>query len=218
MILALILVTAAGYFSGSLPFGFWAGKRKGIDIREHGSGNIGATNVWRVMGRNWGLSVFLLDVLKGLLPVLGAAWFIASQGGTPSDISLGKVLAGFAAILGHTFTIWLGGKGGKGVATSAGVLLGVAPWGFLVALATWMLVFFPTRIVSLASIGAGLALPVFLIITMAISGVWDIPLLTFGVVVGLLVVLRHRSNIRRILDGTEARAVKKKVPTEGIPS
>jgi hypothetical protein len=119
---SLLTAIVGGFLCGSIPFGYWAGKLKGLDIRQHGSGNIGATNVIRVCGKGIGIPVFILDMLKGWLPTWYAGVHLAA--GTSSGTTL-AVLAGFAAILGHTFTPWLGFKGGKGVATATGVLIGI---------------------------------------------------------------------------------------------
>ncbi len=198
----VFLGVLAGFLSGSLPFGYVAGRLRGIDIRQHGSGNIGATNVIRVLGKGIGIPVFVLDVLKGLLPCL----WIRSQGGE----SWVWVATGLAAILGHMFTPWLRGKGGKGVATAAGVLAGIAPLPMLGGLALWLLFFFTTRYVSLASMMAGVGVAGTMAVQMARSGVWDGVLLGFGVLLMLLVILRHRGNITRILAGTEPKAGAKK--------
>jgi glycerol-3-phosphate acyltransferase PlsY len=189
---------ALGFGCGSLPFGYWAGRLRGIDIREHGSRNIGATNVIRVLGKGVGVPVFALDVLKGWLPcALASGW-----GGGSAVV----VLAGLGAVLGHVFTPWLGFKGGKGVATAAGVLAGVAPVPMLAALGAWLLVFFTTRFVSLASMVSAVAVPATMAVVMARSGVWDWVMLGFGLLLAVLVLVRHRGNLRRLLDGTEPRA------------
>lgn len=203
----LLLPAAIGFLCGSIPFGYWAGRLKGIDIRQHGSGNIGATNVIRVCGKAIGIPVFALDMLKGLLPVMWAK-AAASAGSTPAmDMtSAAAVLTGFAAILGHTFTPWLGFKGGKGVATATGVLIGIAPVAMLAGLGVWLLAFFATRYVSLASMLAAVTVPVTMAAMMGSSGRWDGVLLGFGVLVALLVIVRHRANIKRLLAGKENRS------------
>ena len=188
----------AGFLSGSIPFGYLAGRLRGLDIRQHGSGNIGATNAIRVLGKGIGIPVFVLDLLKGLLPCL----WVKSQG---LD-SWVWVVAGLAAILGHMFTPWLGFKGGKGVATAAGVLAGIAPVAMLGGLLLWLLFFFTTRYVSLASMMAGVGVAGTMALQMARTGVWDYILLGFGVLLMLLVILRHRANIGRLLAGKEPKA------------
>src|SRR6476620_4945222 len=151
---AIALCALAGYLAGSLPFGYFAGKLKGVDIRQHGSGNIGATNAIRVLGKGIGIPVFILDMLKGWLPVLGASSWLGHQGYSVEMVSVAKAVTGFSAVLGHMFTCWLGFKGGKGVATMAGVLIGIEPIAMLGALGAWLVVFFTTRYVSLASLAS----------------------------------------------------------------
>lgn len=205
---AILASIACGYLSGSVPFGYLGGKLKGLDIRQHGSGNIGATNAIRVLGKGIGIPVFILDMLKGWLPVwLAALWL---EGASSELISTGKVLAGFAAVLGHMFTFWLGGKGGKGIATTAGVLLGIAPLAMLGGLAAFLLFFLPTRYVSLGSLAAAVGVPATMAAQMVRAGRWDFVMLGFGLVVMVLVFVRHRTNIQRLLAGTESRMGAKK--------
>jgi acyl phosphate:glycerol-3-phosphate acyltransferase len=208
---AILLSALGGYISGATPFGFIAGKLcRGIDIRQHGSGNIGATNAIRVLGKGIGIPVFIMDFLKGWLPVCLAKAWLASLPGAEMLISTGAVITGLAAVLGHMFTFWLSFKGGKGVATTGGVLLGIAPMAMLGGLAVFLVVFVTTRYVSLASMLAGVGVVVTLLVQMSLAGVWDVVLLGFGVLVMLLVILRHRANIRRIMAGTEPKAGRKK--------
>jgi glycerol-3-phosphate acyltransferase PlsY len=196
-----------GFLSGSLPFGYFAGRMRGMDIREHGSGNIGATNVIRVLGKGIGIPVFVLDLLKGLVPVL-----VMKGLGAESWV---WVLTGMCAILGHMFTPWLGFKGGKGVATAAGVLLGIEPLSMLVGLGVWLVIYFGTRYVSLASMMAGVGVAGTMAVQMGRSGQWDGVLLGFGVVLALLVILRHRANIGRLIAGTEPKSGGKKMKVAG---
>lgn len=207
---AILISAVGGYLSGSLPFGYWAGKLKGIDIRQHGSGNIGATNVIRVMGKGIGIPVFILDALKGWLPAWLAGVLVAQQGAAMEIISAASVVAGLAAVLGHMFTFWLSFKGGKGVATTAGVLLGIAPLAMLGGLAVWLLFFFTMRYVSLASMMAGVGVVATMVAVMMRNGRWDFVMLGFGVLIMLLVIVRHRANISRILAGTEPKGGSKK--------
>lgn len=207
---AILISAFVGYLSGAMPFGYWAGKLKGMDIRQHGSGNIGATNVIRVLGKGIGIPVFILDALKGWLPVWLAASFLAKQGAATEIVSAGAVVAGLSAVLGHMFTFWLGFKGGKGVATTAGVLLGIAPLAMLGGLGVWLLFFFTTRYVSLASMMAGVGVVATMVAVMARDGRWDAVMLGFGVLIMVLVIVRHRANIGRILAGTEPKAGRKK--------
>ncbi|MCG3179493.1 MAG: Glycerol-3-phosphate acyltransferase [Phycisphaerae bacterium] len=209
------VLPVAGYLVGSVPFGFLAGRLRGVDIRTRGSGNVGATNVWRVMGRRWGIGVFAADVLKGLLPVLAAGVYLKHQGVIrPPTMHAVWLMTALAAILGHVYCAWLGFKGGKGVATSLGVVLGVWPYytlAGLVALGVWILVTWASRYVSLGSICASVAFPAALLVISqssrgehwALSSIW--PLLAFGLLMPLLVIWRHRGNIRRLLSGTENR-------------
>jgi len=206
---ALVLIFIA-YVCGSLPFGYWAGRLKGIDIRKHGSGNIGATNVIRVLGKKTGVPVFILDMLKGFLPTWGADQWMQHAGATDNVATLVAVLCAVAAVLGHMFTFWLGFKGGKGVATSAGVLLGLAPLSLVVGLVVWLIVFYTSRYVALASIGAAMAIPVSMTLFMTLQHRWNWVLLGLGLVMGVLVVVRHRSNIARLFAGTEKGFAKKK--------
>ena len=156
------------YLLGSVPSGYVVAKSHGVDIRRHGSGNIGATNVLRVMGKKWGYFVFACDVLKGLLAVRLAGWL---AGAGNADVVLGTVLGGIACILGHNYTVWLKFKGGKGIATSAGVMFGLFPASVILAmLVIWLVVFFVGRYVSLASICAALSLPLAVFLLMARSG------------------------------------------------
>jgi acyl phosphate:glycerol-3-phosphate acyltransferase len=209
-LLAIFLCAVGGYISGATPFGYLAGKLKGKDIRQHGSGNIGATNAIRVLGKGIGIPVFILDLLKGWLPVWLAKTWLVTIPGTESLLSTAAVATGLAAVLGHMFTFWLQFKGGKGVATATGVLLGIAPIAMLGGLAVWLLFFFTTRYVSLASMMAGVGVALTMIVQMTRSGAWDWVLLGFGLLIMILVIVRHTANIRRILSGTEPKAGSKK--------
>jgi glycerol-3-phosphate acyltransferase PlsY len=200
------LLVPAAYLLGSVPFGLIVGKAKGVDPRKAGSGNIGATNVGRLLGKKYFALVFVLDLLKGLIPMLAAALVLRNH-------YLLWLAVGFAAIVGHMFSLFLGFKGGKGVATSTGVLLGLWPYytipGLIGAL-IWIISFKTWRYVSLASIlGAGL-FPV-AYVCLGLARGWDVfgsqlPLLIFAVVVAALIVYKHRSNIARLRAGTELRA------------
>ncbi|WP_050029689.1 glycerol-3-phosphate 1-O-acyltransferase PlsY [Verrucomicrobium sp. BvORR034] len=215
---AAIIAIALAYLSGSLPFGYWAGLMKGVDIRKHGSGNIGATNVIRVLGKKTGIPVFVLDMLKGLLPTLFAQAWLSSLGASSTMVTTVAVLCAAASVIGHSFTFWLGFKGGKGVATSAGAFLGLAPWALLVAFVVWLVLFFTTRYVALASIGAAISLPISMYVIMLIGGGLNVGayiLLALGLVMGILVVVRHRSNIKRMMSGTESRFNRKSKDKKG---
>lgn len=202
------IIAVGSYLLGSIPFGYLAGRLCGIDIRTQGSGNIGATNALRVLGKKWGYSVFLLDFLKAWLPVkLALGWGIALMADPPSAPG---ALAGFCALIGHSFPVWLGFKGGKGIASSAGVIVGLFSLPvFLICLGLWMLLFTVTRYVSVASIVASVALPV------AVGALFllhrtDWLGLAVSVVMALLAVWRHRSNIARLRSGTEPRFERRK--------
>jgi len=208
------LATAiASYLLGSIPTGFLVGKAKGIDVRKSGSGNIGATNAFRVLGKGPGLFVLLADGLKGwvavaYIPVLAHQCFDA---GSPVDgvaFQWLKIIAAISVILGHNYTCWLKFKGGKGIATSAGVLAALVPWAMIVSLATWIIVCLITRYVSLASIAASLILP---------FAVWAIPYYAWNLVfitalMAALAIYKHKGNIARLLNGTENRLGRKNVP------
>lgn len=204
---ALILSLLAGYLLGSVPFGLVAARMKGVDIRHHGSGNIGATNVWRVCGWRYGLPVFVLDVLKGVAAVLLASWIAGRMMGDPEWSRVG---AAVACILGHSFPIWLGFKGGKGVATSLGVLAGLMPLVSLAVLLVWALIFKVSGYVSLASVVAALALPLFAGGAQLAGWGYGWPCVGFGAFAAMLVVVRHRGNIQRLMAGTESSFRKEK--------
>lgn len=193
------------YVVGATPFGYLAGKLRGIDIREHGSGNIGATNVLRVLGKPIGITVLVLDMLKGLLPVILAK--------AASDSSAIHIATAIAAILGHNYTFWLGFKGGKGIATTAGAILPILPWALLAAVLGWILALLVTRYVSVASIAAALLIPLTLGVQTWLTGEWNPAVFAFGLFVCVLAIWKHRSNIGRLRRGEENRFGKKKVDT-----
>jgi glycerol-3-phosphate acyltransferase PlsY len=206
---AVIFVLA--YFLGSIPFGLIIARSQGIDIREHGSKNIGATNVWRVLGKKWGLITFILDVLKGVIAVLLAKWIAAHLFPVANqDLTFAGITAALGCILGHTFPVWLGFKGGKGVATSLGVILGMMPLASLIVLAIWAGVFKTTRYVSLASITGAVALPVVVMALLLLPLPSALTLhgwgnFYFACAAALHVIRRHRENITRLVEGTENR-------------
>jgi glycerol-3-phosphate acyltransferase PlsY len=205
--LALLTIFILSYLAGATPFGYMVARWKGLDIRQHGSGNIGATNVIRVLGKKIGLPVFALDVLKGLLPVIAAKTWCQQHTFDPTWASL---LAALGSVLGHNFTFWLGFKGGKGIATSAGAMLAVLPIALGIAILLWVIFFYATRYVAVASIIAGLSLPLTVLAQRALSAPGQapaLPLLGFATIIGGLATWRHRSNIRRLRDGTEHRFI-----------
>lgn len=207
--LHLLLLTPLAYLLGSIPFGLLVGLAKGIDPRTAGSGNIGATNLGRLLGGRFFALVFTLDLLKSLLPMLAGAWILRHQPPSAANYLL-WLLVGLAAILGHMFPLYLKFKGGKGVATSAGVVLGLFPFYTLPAIAgilLWLLIFLIWRYVSLASILAAAAFPI-LYLLLALGLHWhpfgqQLPLLLFALLMAALIVLKHRSNIARLRAGTE---------------
>ncbi|MEP6708998.1 MAG: glycerol-3-phosphate 1-O-acyltransferase PlsY [Verrucomicrobiota bacterium] len=198
-------VSLVGYFVGSLPTGHLVGRSLGVDISKYGSGNIGATNVLRVLGRRWGYLVFSIDTLKGFLAVRVAFYLVQIAKMGVERIELLGILAAITCIMGHTFPIWLRFKGGKGVATSAGALLGLMPLAIVAIFCVWLIIFQLTRYVSLASMGAAAALPVVVGILILRKFVTDDALLYFSVLIAGVVIWRHRSNLKRLINGTEHR-------------
>ena len=191
-----VLLLALSYLFGATPTSYWVGRAfHGIDLREHGSGNLGATNTFRVMGWKWAVPVMVVDVSKGFVPV----WFFPGLGGGGSAWPMAF---GAAAIVGHMFSLWVGFKGGKGVATSAGVFLALAPWAVLAGLGVWLVVLFTTRMVAVGSIAAAASLP-FLVASLPPGA--SPGLVAFTAALGAFVIWAHRSNIRRILKGEENR-------------
>jgi acyl phosphate:glycerol-3-phosphate acyltransferase len=191
------------YLIGSIPTAYIVGRRvSGIDIREHGSGNVGATNAFRVIGKQWGSAVLAIDLLKGL--VVTAVIARGAHAFPGLSLELKQLIFGFAAISGHTWTLWLKLKGGKGIATAAGVLLGIFPVSTICAVLIWSLLFVVKRYVSLASIGAVAVFPILLLLfSRHIESFWLVFLISL-VLAGLL-IYNHRSNIQRLQSGAEPR-------------
>ncbi len=202
--MSIAFLVVASYLAGSIPFGFLIGKAvKGIDLRDYGSGNIGATNAGRVLGKKWGLICLGLDALKGLLPVAILPRLIVG-----SDLHLSshlEVMSGVMTIVGHMFPCWLGFRGGKGVATSLGVVAMLSPWGLLVGAAAFFSTFAVWRIVSLSSMIAAISFGVFQLATLKpnpfADETWGMGV--FAILVPLLIVVQHRSNVARLLKGEE---------------
>jgi glycerol-3-phosphate acyltransferase PlsY len=198
-----LLIFILSYLIGSVPWGYLFARSKGVDIRQQGSGNIGTANVLRVMGKKWGYLVFLCDFFKGFLSVklgaLIAAYFLANVG-------LGSVIAAVACVLGHDYPIWLGFKGGKGIATLAGTVLSLFPPLVFVSFGVvWIAVFLIGRYTSLASISAAVALPIAVSLIVG-KAEPDFPLLIgFSVLMAALAIWLHRANVGRLLNGTENR-------------
>jgi len=200
-----VVVAVAAYLVGGVPFGLLIGRLKGMDIRTQGSGNIGATNVWRVLGRRWGITCFALDALKGYLPVLVVARCVE-----PAPELL-PITAAFATVAGHVWTPYLRFKGGKGIATSAGAVLGLAAGPLAIALVAWAITFFTWRYVSLASIVAAVALPfaAFGLNRLPSGPHYGLATVVLLTLLALVAVGRHRSNLQRLLQGTEHKMGKK---------
>jgi len=205
-----VILIIGAYLLGSVPFSLIIAKAHGKDLRSIGSGNIGATNLARALGRRWAYFCFCLDVLKGLVPMLAATCALSSP---PTITQLLITLAvGCAAILGHIFPIYIKFKGGKGVATSFGVALGLWPYYTLcavIAFAIWSVVVLLTRYISLASIVASVAFPITLILAIVLTPSWYFanlwPLLFAAIVIPIMVIVRHRQNIKRLIAGTETK-------------
>jgi glycerol-3-phosphate acyltransferase PlsY len=196
------------YLLGSIPSAYLAGKSSGIDLRKHGSGNLGATNVMRVLGTKIGLVVFAVDMAKGALPVLFLPRYVPAIGMPMHDATITAILCGVAAIVGHVRPVFLKfGKGGKGVATAAGMFLALAPLQTLLALIIFAVVLLSSGYVSLGSIISGVMLPVLLGITVGIRS----PIFIISAVVAVFVLWTHRANITRLRNGEEHRFGKRGV-------
>jgi len=212
----MTIVTVLGaYLFGSVPFGFLIARLKGVDIRDHGSGNIGATNVTRVLGKPYGILCFVLDFAKGFVPV---GIVLGLQHACPNTVAgWTPALAAAATVSGHVWPVYLRFKGGKGVATTVGALLLLAPVSVLIAGAGWVVVYKGTRYVSLASLTAAVLVPATAValnqwtrVQVPASTVWLLAAL------GLLIIARHRSNIARLIQGTENRFAKSPKPQTAI--
>jgi len=194
-----------GYLAGSFPSGYLAGRLSGVDVRKHGSGNIGATNVLRILGKRWGILVFVADALKGLLAVRCAIFLAQRTPGTGAYVEFYAILAAAACVVGHSFPVWLHFRGGQGVDTSVGSLAGVMPIAALSIFAVWLIVFKITRYVSLASIVAATALPLVVAVLVQMQMTKGTVLFYFSCAMAALVVWRHRSNMARLRSGSEPR-------------
>lgn len=221
-----LIAAFLGYGLGSVPTGYLVGRQHGIDIRQHGSGNIGATNVVRVLGKGPGYTVFICDALKGWLAVyLGTllALFLAAGDPHPSaDFGLAfraigplaltaGIPAAIGCILGHNFPVWLGFQGGKGVATTIGVVIGLMPVGVAVAAVVWFAIFHFFRYVSLASLAGALALPLTagVVALRHDGGALANPLFWFSMAASAMIFWRHRANLKRLWLGSEPRFERK---------
>lgn len=198
---ALILALVLCYFCGAIPFGMIVARMRGVDIQAVGSGNIGATNVWRTLGPRAGSAVFILDVLKGF-----AAPFIAKEL-LGHDAYVGIALCAAMAVIGHTFSVFLRFRGGKGIATGLGVFLGLLPLHALACFALWGVVLLITRMISAASIAACIAA-----LAVALFGGAPLPYAVVIAFMGIVALLKHIPNIKRIMAGTEPRVGQPKTP------
>lgn len=208
----LIFVILFAYFAGSIPTGYLVGLARGLDIRKEGSGNIGATNVFRVLGKPLGILVLIVDAAKGYLGAAIGAWIYWRFFGVPDESGLfggvSKVpllMTGVASVLGHNFSCWLKFKGGKGIATTAGALIAWAPLAFAVVISVWIIMAWLTRYVSVASIVAALALP---------FAVWgfqkDVGMTLVASLISIMAIWKHKTNIQRLRRGEENKIGQRK--------
>lgn len=199
-----VLSFAVAYFAGSIPSAVWAGKIfHGVDVREHGSGNAGATNTIRVLGWKTGIPVLAVDILKGVLAVLMPVLLKAAPADSTQMLAL-QIACGMAAITGHIFPLFAGFRGGKGVATAFGVLLAIQPWATLLCAAIFLAVLLASEYVSLASITAGIAFPV---LVFAICNPSPLLLRIFSVLVAVALTITHSKNIKRLINGEEKKFI-----------
>jgi len=196
-----------GFLAGSVPFGFIVARLRGVDSRTVGSGNIGMTNVWRICGWPYGVTVMVLDILKGVLPVVSLTLCLphSAIAGDPGLTVWTKMLTGLAAVLGHTFTPWLKFKGGKGVATAGGVLIALYHVWVLIPIGIFVVLALATRYVSVGSLVAALSVAVLSFTVPSLKPLWPL-----GLLAAVLVFWTHRENIKRLLSGTENRFGSKK--------
>lgn len=202
-------IALISYLIGSVPAGYLAGRVAGIDIRKFGSGNIGATNVVRVLGKRYGYPVLLFDFVKGTAAVEISILIFNSTHHAEVSRELCAILAGVSSVIGHSYPVWLGFKGGKGVATSFGVVFGLIPVAALIAVVVWLMTFGTTRYVSVASMTAALALPVTVVAMLYLKQLSGPTLLLFSICLAVIVIWRHRSNLSRLMRGTEPRFERK---------
>lgn len=202
-------VALLSYLIGSIPAGYLVGRYAGVDIRRVGSGNIGATNVLRVLGKPFGYGVFLFDFLKGVAAVRLSILIINRVHVGHEQAELVAIAAGVLCVIGHVYPIWLRFKGGKGVATSVGVLFGLMPLAALMVMVIWLIIFQITKYVSIASVIAALALPFTVLALVHIKKTNSMTLVYSSICLTLVIVWRHRSNLSRLMKGTEQSFKKK---------
>lgn len=207
--LTFAAVALLSYLLGSVPAGYLAGRIAGIDIRKAGSGNIGATNVTRTLGRRYGYPVFVVDFAKGALAVCVSILLGRQVEPKPTSTEIYGIVAAICCVLGHVFPVWLGFKGGKGVATSAGALFGLMPLAAAIGVGLWVIIFEVTRYVSLASVATAILLPLTVLGLTYARRTDGIALFYFTLCLAAVVIFRHRSNLSRLLRGTEPRFKRK---------
>ncbi len=197
------------YLIGSFPTGYIVGRLRGIDVRKVGSGNVGATNVTRVLGKQFGYPVFVIDFSKGLVAVLSAVAIAHRFQVDSVTTDLCAALGGIFSVVGHSYPVWLCFKGGKGVATSLGVIFGISWVSAIIMCAVWIILFKVTRYVSVASIAAAIALPIAMMTLLFLHELRSPALVYFSLCLAAIVIFRHRSNVSRLLSGTEPRFARK---------
>lgn len=207
--LTFAAVALLSYLLGSIPAGYVAGRMAGIDIRKAGSGNIGATNVTRTLGRRYGYTVFVVDFAKGALAVCVSILLARQVEPKATSTEMYGIVAAICCVLGHVFPVWLGFKGGKGVATSAGALFGLMPLAAAIGAVVWVIIFEVTRYVSLASIATAMLLPLTVLGLTCARRTDGMALFYFALCLAAVVIFRHRSNLSRLLRGTEPRFKRK---------
>lgn len=208
-VLCFTSVGLIAYLIGSVPTGYIVGRLRGIDVRKVGSGNVGATNVTRILGKQFGYPVFVADFSKGLVAVLLAVAIAHRVQVDSVATDLCAAVGGIFSVVGHSYPVWLGFKGGKGVATSLGVIFGINWVAALIMSAVWIILFKATRYVSVASIAAAVALPVAMMTLLFLRELRSPVLVYFSLCLAAIVVFRHRSNVSRLLSGTEPRFARK---------
>ncbi|MDR4503390.1 MAG: glycerol-3-phosphate 1-O-acyltransferase PlsY [Candidatus Scalindua sp.] len=214
MLLSYISGLTISYLIGGIPFGYFIAITKGIDIRQHGSGNIGASNVGRILGRKYGIIIFILDLLKGFVSVSVIPIWVSKLQFPTNSGDLLVILCGLCAILGHVFPVYLRFKGGKGVATSFGVFIWLVPVSAIISFSIWIVIVLIFRYVSLGSMIASLAITGSIIVLENDPFGTGIYLTVLSAAVAMLIIMRHWVNIQRIISGTESKIMSKGDYTE----
>jgi glycerol-3-phosphate acyltransferase PlsY len=196
-----IFLLVVAYLLGSIPTAVWVGKYfYNIDVREHGSGNAGATNVFRVLGKKAGIPVLIIDVLKGLFAALLASY--ATLENNPSELINFQLCLGAVALIGHIFPVFASFRGGKGIATLLGIIIAIVPSAAMLAILVFIIVLISSRIVSLSSMIAAIAFPIIIIFIQKTN---EMSLITFSLLISIIVIITHRKNIVRIMKNEESR-------------